>query len=97
MKLVNIDYLPGEEIIEVLGLVKGTIVQSKNIGVYEPSDEFGDVRIVAVHLLDRCLFDKRGGFGRQDDDIRKYGDIFFVCSTSYHVIRHARHVVHNLS
>ena len=32
MKLVNIDYLPGEEIIEVLGLVKGTIVQSKNIG-----------------------------------------------------------------
>lgn len=32
MKLVNIDYLPGEEIIEVLGLAKGTIVQSKNIG-----------------------------------------------------------------
>jgi len=32
MKLVNIDYLPGEEITEVLGLVKGTIVQSKNIG-----------------------------------------------------------------
>lgn len=32
MKLVNIDYLPGEEIVEVLGLVKGTIVQSKNIG-----------------------------------------------------------------
>ncbi len=32
MKLVNIDYLPNEEITEVLGLVKGTIVQSKNIG-----------------------------------------------------------------
>ena len=32
MKLVNIDYIPGEEIIEALGLVKGTIVQSKNIG-----------------------------------------------------------------
>lgn len=32
MKLVNIDYLPREEITEVLGLVKGTIVQSKNIG-----------------------------------------------------------------
>ncbi len=32
MKLVNIDYLPGEEITEVLGLVKGQIVQSKNIG-----------------------------------------------------------------
>lgn len=32
MKLVNIDYLPGEEITDVLGLVKGTIVQSKNIG-----------------------------------------------------------------
>lgn len=32
MKLVNIDYLPGEEIVEVLGLVKGQIVQSKNIG-----------------------------------------------------------------
>ena len=32
MKLVSIDYLPGEELIAVLGLVKGTIVQSKNIG-----------------------------------------------------------------
>ena len=32
MKLVNIDYIPGEEIIEALGVVKGQIVQSKNIG-----------------------------------------------------------------
>ncbi len=32
MKLVNIDYLPGEEIVEALGIVKGTVVQSKNIG-----------------------------------------------------------------
>ena len=32
MKLVNIDYLPGCEITEVLGLVKGQVVQSKNIG-----------------------------------------------------------------
>lgn len=32
MKLVNIDYIPGEEITEALGLVKGTVVQSKNIG-----------------------------------------------------------------
>lgn len=32
MKLVNIDYIPGEEITEALGLVKGAIVQSKNIG-----------------------------------------------------------------
>lgn len=32
MKLVNIDYIPGEEITEALGMVKGTIVQSKNIG-----------------------------------------------------------------
>ncbi len=31
MKLVNIDYLPNEEITEILGLVKGTVVQSKNI------------------------------------------------------------------
>lgn len=31
MKLVSIDYIPGAEI-EVLGIVKGTIVQSKNIG-----------------------------------------------------------------
>jgi len=31
MLLLNIDYIPGKEI-EVLGLVKGTIVQSKNIG-----------------------------------------------------------------
>lgn len=31
MKLVSIDCIPGEEI-EVLGIVKGTIVQSKNIG-----------------------------------------------------------------
>ncbi len=32
MKLVNIDYIPGEEIVEVLGIVKGQVVQSKNIG-----------------------------------------------------------------
>ena len=31
MKLLSIDYIPGAEI-EVLGVVKGTIVQSKNIG-----------------------------------------------------------------
>lgn len=32
MKLVNIDYVPGAEITEALGVVKGQIVQSKNIG-----------------------------------------------------------------
>lgn len=31
MKLVSIDSIPGKEI-ETLGIVKGTIVQSKNIG-----------------------------------------------------------------
>ena len=31
MKLLNIDYIPGEEI-EALGIVKGTVVQSKNFG-----------------------------------------------------------------
>lgn len=32
MKLVNTDYIPGEVIEEALGIVKGQIVQSKNIG-----------------------------------------------------------------
>ena len=32
MKLVTIDYVPGYEIIESLGIVKGQVVQSKNIG-----------------------------------------------------------------
>lgn len=31
MLLLNIDYVPGREI-EVLGIVKGTVVQSKNFG-----------------------------------------------------------------
>lgn len=31
MKLVNIDYIPGKEL-EVLDVVKGTVVYSKNIG-----------------------------------------------------------------
>ena len=31
MKLVSIEHLPGKEI-EALGIVKGTVVQSKNIG-----------------------------------------------------------------
>ena len=31
MKLLNIDYVPGQEI-EALGIVKGTVVQSKNLG-----------------------------------------------------------------
>lgn len=32
MKLVNIDYIPGYEIVETLGIAKGQVVQSKNIG-----------------------------------------------------------------
>ena len=32
MRLVSIDYIPGEEIKEALGVVKGQTVQSKNIG-----------------------------------------------------------------
>ena len=31
MLLLNIDYVPGQEV-EPLGLVKGTVVQSKNVG-----------------------------------------------------------------
>ena len=31
MLLLNIDYVPGKEV-EALGLVKGTVVQSKNVG-----------------------------------------------------------------
>ena len=31
MLLLNIDYVPGREV-EALGLVKGTVVQSKNLG-----------------------------------------------------------------
>ena len=31
MLLLNIDYIPGKDL-EVLGIVKGTVVQSKNIG-----------------------------------------------------------------
>ena len=32
MKLLSINYIPGVEEIEALGMVKGTIVQTKNIG-----------------------------------------------------------------
>ena len=32
MKLVNIDYVPGYEIVDALGIVKGQVVQSKHIG-----------------------------------------------------------------
>ncbi len=31
MKLLNIDYIPGKEI-DAIGMVKGTVVMSKNIG-----------------------------------------------------------------
>lgn len=31
MTLVNIDYIPGEEL-DILGMVKGSVVQSKNFG-----------------------------------------------------------------
>lgn len=31
MLLVNVDYIPGKEL-ELLGMVKGTVVQSKNFG-----------------------------------------------------------------
>lgn len=32
MKLVNIDYIPGYDITDSLGIAKGTVVQTKNIG-----------------------------------------------------------------
>ena len=32
MKLLSIEYIPGLEDIEALGMVKGTVVHSKNIG-----------------------------------------------------------------
>ena len=32
MKLLSIEYIPGCEDIEALGMVKGTVVQTKNIG-----------------------------------------------------------------
>ena len=32
MLLLNIDYVPGREIAQALGIVKGTTVQSKNFG-----------------------------------------------------------------
>lgn len=32
MLLLNIDYVPGREVAEALGIVKGTTVQSKNVG-----------------------------------------------------------------
>ena len=31
MKLINIDHIPGQEF-DVIGLVKGNVVQSKNLG-----------------------------------------------------------------
>lgn len=30
--VVNTDFVPGKEIVEVLGLAKGNVIQSKNIG-----------------------------------------------------------------
>lgn len=32
MKLLSIEYIPGQDNIEALGMVKGTIVQTKNVG-----------------------------------------------------------------
>ena len=32
MQLLNIDYIPGGKEFEALGIVKGTVVQSKNLG-----------------------------------------------------------------
>lgn len=32
MLILNLDYVPGREISEALGIVKGTTVQSKNVG-----------------------------------------------------------------
>ena len=33
MKLLSIEYIPGQEI-EALGIVKGTVVQTKNVGMW---------------------------------------------------------------
>ena len=32
--VVNTDFVPGKEIVEVLGLVKGNVIQAKHLGKY---------------------------------------------------------------
>ena len=52
MLLLNIDYVPGKEI-EPLGLVKGTVVQSKNCR--EAFDKKGELALPALLFAGNCL------------------------------------------
>ena len=50
MLLVNIQYIPGQEF-EVLGMVKGTVVQSKNFG----KDFMAGMKTLVVnHIIQPC-------------------------------------------
>ena len=58
MKLLSIDYIPGADI-EVLGVVKGTVVQSKNIG----RDGYTEMLIEARQIATKRMVDEAEELG----------------------------------
>ena len=83
MKLVNIDYVPGYEVVEALGIVKGQIVQSKNIGrdfmagmktiVGGEIVSYTDMIKVARQMATKRMVDEANGLGADAVINIKYG------------------------
>ena len=72
MKLVNIDYIPGKEL-EVLDIVKGTVVYSKNFGkdfmagmktlVGGEIESYTDLLVTARQIATKRMFDEAEALG----------------------------------
>ena len=54
MKLLSIEYIPGAEI-EALGMVKGTIVQTKNVGKDFMAGIENQPDVVFLHGAEQCI------------------------------------------
>ena len=72
MLLLNIDYVPGKEV-EPLGLVKGTVVQSKNVGkdfmagmktlVGGEITGYTEMLVEARQIATKCMVDEADALG----------------------------------
>lgn len=82
MKLLSIEYVPGKEI-EALGMVKGTVVQTKNIG----RDFMAGIKFCSLHPAP-CR-----SVVRKIRIIAGFLKLFIIRPVSYLTVRFTRKVV----
>ena len=91
MKLVNIDYIPGKEL-EVLDIVKGTVVYSKNFGkdfmagmktlVGGEIESYTDLLVTARQIATKRMVDEAEALGADAIINIRYGSSSLIQSAA---------------